>query len=162
MKKKILVILISTLLITTLTSFAAADTCNRKPNTTNIRQNLPPDAPKVTIPEEVKRAKWLSIKTITTDPENDDVFYKYDIDGRDYGWVGPFKSGKEHSEIIKLIIPAGSYTLGVQAKDIHNAESEWTYIDFNVVKTRCVSSPLLNLLQNHVNFFQIIKYILWL
>lgn len=161
MKKKILVILISMLLITTVFSFTAtADTCKRKPQPSNKKQNSPPDAPEVTIPEEVKRAKWLYIKTITNDPENDDIYYKYDIDGHNYGWVGPFKSGKEHIELIKLIIPVGSYTLGVQAKDVHGAESKWTYIDFNVVKTKSVISPLINLLKNHMNLFPIIRYIL--
>ena len=163
MKKKILVIVICTLLITTLASFTTtAIKCERKPKIHTIIQNSPPDPPTVTIPEKVRRGSWLHIKTITTDPDNDYVYYKYDIDGHDYGWKGPFQSGEEHLERVILIVPIGTYTLGVQAKDTYDAESDWTYTDFTVVKTKSISSPFLNFLENHPNLFPILIYLLGL
>ncbi len=154
MKKKVFSLVVCTLLITILISFSAtAKKCE---------QNLPPDVPTVEIPENVAKGHWIFIKTITTDPDNDDVYYKYDIDGHDYGWVGPFQSGEEHIEKIMVIIPAGTYTLGVQAKDTKGAESDWSYSLFNVIKPRSVSSPLINLLVRYSNLFQMIKYLLGL
>ena len=163
MKKKILVILICTLLITTLASFTTtAKKCERKPSTHITRQNSPPDIPTVETPEIVVRGHWFHIKTITTDPNNDNVYYKYDIDGHDYGWVGPFKSGEEHIEKVMVIVPVGTYTLGVQAKDIHGAESGWDYSIFNVIKTKSAISPFLNFLQNYPNLFPILRQLLGL
>lgn len=152
MKKKVFSLVVCTLLITILISFSAtAKKCE---------QNFPPDTPTVDIPENVVNGHWIFIKTITTDPNNDDVYYKYDIDGHDYGWVGPFQSGEEHIEKIKVIVPIGTYTLGVQAKDTKNAESDWSYSLFNVIKPRSVSSPLIYLLMHYSNLFPLIKYLL--
>ena len=152
MKKKVFSLVVCTLLITILISFSAtAKKCE---------QNFPPDTPTVDIPENVVNGHWIFIKTITTDPNNDDVYYKYDIDGHDYGWVGPFQSGEEHIEKIKVIVPIGTYTLGVQAKDIKGAESDWSYSLFNVIKPRSVSSPLIYLLMHYSNLFPLIKYLL--
>lgn len=159
MNKKVLVLLVCMLLVSFLaTGAASADACKRKPNTTQIIQNSPPDAPEVTVPNEVRRASWLNIETVSTDPENDNVYYKYDIDGHDYGWVGPFKSGEKHIEKVKLIVPTGSYTLGVKAKDTHDAESEWTYTNINVVRTKSAPIPLIRLLQNRISLFTLLHF----
>lgn len=163
MKRKILVIMICILFITTAASVSTiAIKCERKPVAHITKGNSPPDIPTVEIPENVARGHWIYINTITTDPDNDNVYYKYDIDGHDYGWVGPFESGKEHIEKIIVIVPVGTYTLGVQAKDTYGAESEWTYALFNVIKPRSVSSPLINFLQSHPNLFPMLRYILGL
>jgi hypothetical protein len=161
MKKKLLVIMICMLLITTVASISAsAIKCDRKPATHTVKQNSPPDNPTVEIPENVVIGHWIYIKTITTDPENDNVYYKYDIDGHDYGWVGPFQSGKEHVEKIMVIVPVGTYILGVQAKDVYGAESDCTYTLFNVLKQKSVSSSFLNFLNSHSNLFLLLRYIL--
>ena len=163
MKRKILVIIICALLITTFASFTAtAKKCERKPSTHIITENSPPDIPTVEIPENVIRGRWIHVKTVTTDPDNDNVYYKYDIDGHDYGWVGPFKSGVEHIEKIMVIVPVGTYTLGVQAKDINGAESGWDYSIFNVVKTKSAVSPFLNFLQNYPNLYSLLQNLLGL
>ena len=163
MKKKILAIIIIMLLITTLISFsAAAIKCEKRPATHIVNQNLPPDAPTVTIPEKVRQGGWLRIKTMTTDPDDDNVYYKFDIDGHDYGWVGPFQSGEEQLEKVILLVPIGSYTLGVQAKDTNEAKSDWTYTDFDVVKTKAITSPFLNFLESYPNFFPILRNLLGL
>jgi hypothetical protein len=163
MKKKILVILICMLFITTVACVTAtAKTCQRKPSTHSIKLNSPPDIPTVEIPENVARGRWIFIKTISTDPEGDDIYYKYDIDGHDYGWVGPFQSGEEHTEKIIMLVPLGTYTLGVKAKDTHGAESDWCYTIFNVIKPNTHSSPLLNFLQVHSNLFSLLRNMLQL
>lgn len=161
MKRKILAIIFCTLFITTMASFSAtAIKCERKPQTHIINSNSPPEIPTVDIPENVVRGHWLFIKVITTDPDGDNVYYKFDISGHDYGWVGPFQSGKEHTEKVILLIPPGTYTLAVQAKDMHGAESDCSYSLFNVIKSKQVVSPISQFLQNHPNLLPIFKFIL--
>ena len=80
MKKKVLVLFVCMLLVSVLAiGTVSADTCKRKPNTTKIIQNSPPDAPEITVPNKLRRASWLNIETVSIDPENDNVYYKYDI-----------------------------------------------------------------------------------
>jgi hypothetical protein len=161
MKKKIFAIIICTLLITTIASLSAtAIKCEKKPALDIVKLNSPPEAPTVDIPEKVKQGGWLNIKTISSDPDNDNVYYKFDINGHDYGWVGPFQSNEEHLEKVIILVPSGQYTLGVQAKDTNDAKSDWTYIDFYVVKTKSVTLPFFNFLQSHPNLFQIIRQLL--
>jgi len=158
MKRKIFAILICALLINTLMSFSAtAIKCEKKPAKDLVKLNSPPDAPEVKIPETVRQGGWLRIKTITSDPDNDNVYYKFDINGHDYGWVGPFQSDEEHLERVIILVPLGQYTLGVQAKDTNDAMSDWTYTDFTVVKTKSISSPFFNFLQSHQNLFPILR-----
>ena len=163
MKKKILALVIFTLLITTLASLpATAKKCERKPVTHIVIQNSPPDAPTVTIPEKVRQGGVLPIKTITTDPDNDKVYYKFDINGHDYGWIGPFQSDEEVLEKVIMLVPLGSYTLGVQAKDTNDAKSDWTYTDFTVVKTKSSTLPFLNFLETHPYLFPILRNLIGL
>ena len=158
MKKKIFTIGVCTLFIATLAFFpASATNCEKESKISKIVLNSPPDIPTVEIPENVVRGHWLYIIVSTIDPDNDNVYYKFDIDGHDYGWVGPFKSGEEHTENIIMLVPAGSYTLSVQAKDINGAESGFSYSIFNVLKGKHVSSPLINLLQHHPSIIKIIN-----
>jgi hypothetical protein len=163
MKKKILVIMICMLVITTVASFSTtAIKCERKPSTHAPKLNKAPYAPKVKIPCEVKRGSEFYIKAITTDPNNDNIYYKYDIDGSDYGWIGPYQSGEEFLDKIEMTLPVGAHTLGVKAKDTYNAESDWTYADFIVLKTKAITSPLLNFLYSHPNLFPMFRYLLGL
>jgi hypothetical protein len=161
MKKKIFVIFVCTLFITTLFAFSAtARPCQKLPTTHIVKSNSPPEMPIVEIPEVVKRGHFLYIKATSTDPDGDDIYFKFDIGGHDYGWIGPFQSGKEHMELIVMLIPPGPYTLSVQAKDIHGAESEISYNLFNVIKTRSAYHPFLNLLKTHPTLFPILKSLL--
>jgi len=161
MKKKILVILICTLLITTLTSFTVtADICEKKPITHHKKVNSPPTSPEVKIPEKVKSGSWFYLKAISTDPENDLIFYKYDIFGHESDWIGPYQSGEEYSKMIKLGEEIGNYKLGVKTKDINNAESEWTYTYFNVIKSKTANSNFVKILINRFSLFTLFNFFL--
>jgi hypothetical protein len=162
MRRKIICIFLSMLLIGTIISYTAV----AKEEKNNIKENLPPNAPTVMAPEIVKQGKFFDVNVVTTDPEDDDVYYKFDINGHDFGWRGPFPSGVEHIEKnLKLVAPAGSYTLGVKAMDIHEAESEWTYVEINV-KARNKGIEAINtqlfikFLENHPNMFPLLRLLL--
>ena len=58
--------------------------------------------------------------TTTTDPDGDQIYYWFDWgDGSDSGWV--YTPNAIHSWTA-----VGDYEVTVKAKDIHNAESEWS------------------------------------
>jgi len=69
-----------------------------------------------------------SYSTITTDPDGDQVYYKWDWgDGENSEWLGPYNSG----EVISAIhawSTANDYKVKVKAKDINNSESLWSSI----------------------------------
>jgi len=153
-------------LIGTTMSYAAMATQAEKEEKKILKNNLPPDAPTIIAPEEVQRGKFFDIKVVTTDPDGDDVYYKFDIDGHDYGWRGEFPSGVEHTEKnFKLVVPTGSYTMGVQAKDVHGAESEWTYSEISVKSKSKVSESLntlffIKFLETHSRLFPLLQLLL--
>ena len=64
--------------------------------------------------------------TSTTDPQNDDIFYWFNWgDNTNSGWLGPFSSG-DTCEATHTWDKQGSYEIKVKAKDINDAESEWS------------------------------------
>jgi hypothetical protein len=156
--KKIISVFLCILILGTIIPYAAATTkIDTERNILN--NNSPPDAPTVTAPEEVRRGTFFNIKVVTTDPEGDKVYYKFDINGHNYGWVGPFPSGIEHTEKnFKLIVPPGSYTMGIQAKDIHHAESDWTYVEIYVKsKNRAITWQFIKFLERCPNLFTLLQ-----
>jgi hypothetical protein len=160
MKKKILVIMICTLLITTLASFTViADDCEKKPSTHHKKNNSPPLAPEIEIPKKVKSDSWLYLKALSTDPDNDLIYYKYDIFGYESDWIGPYHSGEKYSKMLKIGHEIGNYELGVKSKDCKNAESKWTYISFDVVKTKSAYANFVNLLQSRFSLFTLLNFL---
>ena len=64
--------------------------------------------------------------TSTTDPNCDDVYYWFDWgDGNNSGWVGPYSSG-ETGSASKTWDDPGTYQIKTKAKDIYDAESDWS------------------------------------
>jgi len=112
-----------------------------------IIQNHPPEKPVLLSPKIVVSGNQFLVSTVTKDPDNDNVYYRFN---NNYEWKGPFKSSSIHIEKIRLIVPVGNYTLGVQSKDIYDAESDWTYVEISVIKTKTNNFPFL---------FQIIQQI---
>jgi hypothetical protein len=64
--------------------------------------------------------------SITTDPDDDNVYYFLDWgDGTGSGWLGPYNSGEGVSTTHTWTSPGG-YEIKVKAKDINGAQSEWS------------------------------------
>jgi hypothetical protein len=87
--------------------------------------SYPPEPPEVGGPQGGKPAKEYEFSAITTDPEEDQVFYLFDWgDGSKSDWLGPYDSGEEittthaWSEI-------GDYEVKVKAKDVEDSSSKW-------------------------------------
>ena len=124
--------------------------------------NAPPNAPSITVPETVRRGKLFTVEVVTIDPDGDDVYYRHKSNGCISDWFGPCPSGEKYSFKMSIIGAPGAYTIGVQAKDIHDAESEWAYAQINLTKDKTITSSFLNLLQNHPNLFPILRQLLGL
>jgi len=152
MKKKIVGILVCMLLVITINLIAVSA---QKMNV--ITDNSPPSNPIVTIPEKVIRGKLFTVEAVSTDPDGDDVYYRDEFMGCAGRWIGPYPSGQKYSYKIFLTVFPGTYTLGVQAKDINEAESEWTYVQINVTKNKAINTPFLNFLQQYPNLFPILR-----
>ena len=131
----------------------------------NTIDNEPPNAPIITAPEKVQRGKLFTVEAVTTDPEGDDVYYRDEFNGCTGPWFGPYPSGQAYKYMITIRGSPGSYTLGIQSKDAHEAESEWSYVQINVTKNKAINTPfqwLQKFLQSHPNMFPIIKQLLGL
>ena len=161
MKRKIISMFLCILLIGTILPYAAIATKIDTENNT-INNNSPPDAPTITAPEQVKGGRAFNVKVVTTDPEGDDVYYRFEINGVYHNWNGPFLSGKEQDKKMSVIVPPGTYTLGAQAKDIYDAESEWSYLEISVSKSnnRAITWQFLNFLENHPLIYQLLQRLL--
>ena len=67
-----------------------------------------------------------TFSTSTTDPEGEQVYYKWDWgDGNSSDWLGPYDSGATvHAS--HAWGEAGTYNIKVKAKDLHAEESGWS------------------------------------
>jgi len=89
----------------------------------------PPDAPEISGPTTGQAGVEYWYTFSTTDPENEDVYYKVVWGDGDFtDWIGPYSSGAQ------LNLPhtwenKGTYTVQAKAKDIHGAESDYSYLD---------------------------------
>jgi hypothetical protein len=65
--------------------------------------------------------------TVTTDPEGDDIYYRFDWgDGTYSEWLGPYDSGEICDDGKKTWDSRGSYDVRVQARDTNGKISEWS------------------------------------
>ena len=100
---------------------------------------------------------------LTTDPENDKIYYMFDWDDNSISnWNGPFESG-EMCNISHTWNEQGTFEVRVKAKDEHGVQSEWS--DPHVVsmpKNKDISQLLkhiLDFLEQHPLFFQLLRQI---
>ena len=105
-------------------------------------ENFPPDKPLIIVPDKIPRGKWFKVEVEITDPDGDDIYLRFDapiFPGLPSIWIGPLSSPINYESWINYRGPVGQYTIGVQAKDIYEAESDWTYVQFNITKSKAVN-----------------------
>jgi hypothetical protein len=88
--------------------------------------NRPPDPPDGAVgPNEGVTNIEYTFTAETTDPEEDQIYYKFDWgDGEDSGWVGPYHSGQKGNATHSWKT-AGNFSIKVKAKD-NFSESNWS------------------------------------
>jgi len=95
------------------------------PLTVTITDNTPPSVPVVTGPSEGKPGSPYLFNMISTDPENQIIYYFIDWgDNTTSDWLGPYTSGTQIHQT-HTWSEKGTYTVKVKAKDSMNGESEW-------------------------------------
>ena len=135
MRNKIICILVW-ILILSITSISSISALKIK--ATN--NNSAPYPPEITAPDSSPAKRWFNVYCIVTDPDGDNIYYRTQLKTsigwlEPSGWVGPFESGDEQYSMIKSSVEQ-EITIGFQAKDTHNAESEWSYADITITKTK--------------------------
>jgi len=97
-----------------------------------------------------------------SDPDGHKMYYLFNFgDGTDSGWLGPF-----HNNSIGTIrhswTSEGSYEVKVKAKDLFNAESEWSDpLSVSMPKTRqYINMPFLRFLEQHTHMFPLLRQLM--
>jgi len=108
-------------------------------------ENNPPEAPIIDGPTIGATEIKYDFTFVTTDSDDDDVYYYIDWgDGNYEDWIGPFGSGEEiivnHSWLSE-----NTYTILSKAKDIHDAESSWSEpFNITIVENEPPIPPTIN------------------
>ena len=89
--------------------------------------NGPPAIPSIPDgPDNGATGVDYTFTTSTTDPEGEDVYYKFDWgDGTISNWFGPFGSGAT-GDGSYIWTTAGIFEVRVKAKDVNGGESDWS------------------------------------
>jgi len=92
-----------------------------------ILENEPPTPPEIGSPTQGEVGVESEFYSVSTDPDGDQIYYFFDWgDGTTSGWLGPFESEVECTEA-HTYWESGYYEIKSKAKDIHGAESNWSY-----------------------------------
>jgi len=129
-----------------------------------IVNNVPEIPEKPEGPTSIKVGTEETYSTVTTDPDNDPVFYMWRWgDGNYSEWLGPFDS-EETVTASHIWTTPGSYNIRVKAKDINDQESDWSEkLQISVTKDRTLqSSFLLRFFEKFPNAILILRHILGL
>ncbi len=89
-------------------------------------ENNPPNKPSKPSGETTgKTGDEYNYQTSTTDPDSDQVYYKWDWGSETSGWLGPYDSGVTISTP-HIWNEDNDYEIKVKAKDVYGEESEWS------------------------------------
>jgi hypothetical protein len=128
--------------------------------TLGIIENQPPQIPIITGTEKGKNGEEHEYKFVTTDPNENDILYFIDWgDGTTSGWLGAYQNNEEIS-VEHTWENRGTYELKAKAKDIHNEEGDWAFVQISMSKYKGINTPLLNFLEKHPNLFPILRTLL--
>jgi len=91
-----------------------------------FRDNHAPDVPVISGPTGGSAEVTYTFTATTTDPENDDLYYRFDFaDSTTTAWLGPYPSGTPVQVDHSWSYP-GPYGVKVKSKDIWEWESAWS------------------------------------
>jgi len=128
-----------------------------------VNVNDPPIIPnKPSGPIDIKTGEIYSYITSTTDPNLDEIYYKWDWgDGSESDWLGPYSTGEAITTANSWDSPS-EYSIKVKAKDSQGDESDWSDdLEITVTKTRSTERTFFkSLFEKFPNLLKIFVYIL--
>ena len=120
--------------------------------------NLPPNPIFIYGPSSGKAGTEYTYTFNSVDPDGDDVFYFIDWgDGAIEDWDGPHPSGVDF-EIGHSFPFQKTFTIKAKAKDVFNSESNWSYFDVEIPRTRATKSTMW--LQSFLERFPLLERLL--
>lgn len=127
-----------------------------------VNGNNPPDAPVILGETNGKTNKEYEYRFVTTDFNNNKIFYFIDWDdGNVEDWIGPFESGEE---LIKnhTWTEDGTYNIKAKAKDTNGEESPWTILEIKMPFVKeSAYFLIIKLLEDMKGVIPILKQIIW-
>ena len=94
--------------------------------------NSAPDNPTIDGMTSGKAGETYEYTFITTDPENDDVYYYVEWgDGEATDWIGLYASGEE-IKVSHTWDEQGTYIIKAKAKDMYDSESDWSTLEITM------------------------------
>ena len=123
-------------------------------------ENEPPNKPnKPSGPISGKAGEEYIYTSSTTDPDGDQVYYKWDWGDETSDWIGPYNSG-ETADTSHIWNEKGDYNIKVKAKDVHGEESPWSDpLAISMPKNKAINLFLL-FLERLIERFPILEQIL--
>lgn len=124
--------------------------------------NHKPIEPTIIGSQDGKAGNEYEYVFFTVDVDDDDIYYLIDWgDGINSEWIGPYNSSEA---IIRSYIwdEKNDYMIKVKAKDIYNAESNWTTLEVSMTKNKVfnINSFFIRFFENHPSIFPIIRYLI--
>ena len=109
-----------------------------------------------------KTGEEYTYSTSTTDPDGDQVWYKWDWGDEISGWDEPYDSG-DTVTVSHIWDEKGSYVIKVKAKDVHGKESPWSDpLPITMPKNKAINTLFLQFLEQHLRMFPILRQLLGL
>lgn len=130
-------------------------------DTLTVIAGNPPNAPSIAGPTKGKVGNSYPYTFTSTDPDGDQVSYWVDWgDGTTPTWSafqasGPPGYTKSHTWSL-----SGTYSIKAKAKDIYGAESPEKTLSVSMPRNRAINNLFLNFLQNHLDWFPILRLLL--
>lgn len=114
-----------------------------------VLENMAPLSPIIAGESRGKAGEESEFGFITSDPEGHQVLYYVEWgDTSNSGWFGPYLSDEEIS-LSHTWDEKGTYSIRAKAKDVHNAESDWTVLE--VQMPRSFQNQLFNTLMSRLS-----------
>jgi hypothetical protein len=122
--------------------------------------NTPPNIPVITGPSHGTPQVEYEFSFVSTDPDNDELYYHIEWGDGDEEEIGPYPSGVE-AHATHTWNEKGTVTIRAKARDPFNAESDWGELDFIVPKNRAFTySFIFKFIHQYQNTFPILRYLL--
>ncbi len=125
-----------------------------------LTDNQAPEKPDIIVGKSTGSAgKEYTYSTSTVDPDGDQLYYWFDWgDNTDSGWIGPEESDNQINATHSWDEP-GNYQIRVKAKDINNAQSEWSDpFSVSMPKNREKISRFIDFLENLQWIYNLLQF----